>query len=268
MSPRALRRQADHGFMMIEVVIAIALAASIIGALAVLLVHANDSTLSDQRLISAQSAAEQRIEQVREVASSAYGFAAVALSSQPAAGQDASLPTDPTDPNDYVQHAGTAQAAYLIESNWNGTSEGTIDGGSTYSELLQVQATGLDPSDPACATSAAIAPVVYVDLATGAFSCATPTPATDPYATVYTYITQAGIGCNTGTANGSTSCTSGSGIAGDARRVIVAALVNSSTGSLTHGPEYPVYVSTLLANPVPSNQVNQANGLRIGVNIG
>jgi hypothetical protein len=275
MSGGAPGRATERGFMLIEVMIAAFLAATIVGALALLLAHANDATLGDQRMISAQSVAEQRIEQVREVASSAYGFDAVALSSQPAEGSDAGVPTDPTDPNDFVEHAGTAQAAYLIENNWNGTGEGTVDGGTSYAEDLQVQSTGLDPSDPACATTAAIAPVVYADLVTGTFSCTQ--PATHPYATIFTYITQASVGCNTATANGFTSCTNGSGVPGDARRVIVAALLNTAVpntsgpntyGSLTHGPEYPTYVSTVITNPVPSNQANQVNGLRIGVNLG
>jgi hypothetical protein len=137
-----------------------------------------------------------------------------------------------------------------------------------------VQSTGLDPSDPACATTAAIAPVVYADLVTGTFSCTLAGVGNDAYATVYTYITQASVGCNTATANGFTSCSNGTGIAGDARRVIVAALLNTTDvnhpnpGSLTHGPEYPTYVSTVITNPVPSNQANQVNGLRIGVSLG
>jgi hypothetical protein len=50
--------------------------------------------------------------------------------------------------------------------------------------------------------------------------------------------------------------------------VIVAVLLDNTTGSQSIGPNTPVYMSTIFSNPIPSNQPSSAIGLRLGLNIG
>jgi hypothetical protein len=72
---------------------------------------------------------------------------------------------------------------------------------------------------------------------------------------VYTYITQTStVGC----AGATGSCS------GDARRVIVAAVVQNPVASARRniGPNTPTYSTTVITNPVASDQSNQASGLR------
>jgi hypothetical protein len=72
-------------------------------------------------------------------------------------------------------------------------------------------------------------------------------------------VTQATVPCTTSL---------GSCAVDDVRRVIVAVLLNNASGSKALGPNTPVYMSTLVSNPIPSNQPNSASGLRLGLNIG
>ena len=79
-------------------------------------------------------------------------------------------------------------------------------------------------------------------------------------ATIWTFVTKATIGCNS---------VLGACAADDARRVIVAAKLSSiGNGRRNTGPNNPIYLSTVIANPVPSNQSNSSTGIRIGLNIG
>jgi type II secretory pathway pseudopilin PulG len=257
----------ERGMTLIEVVIAVFLSALIFGALASAMVSNNRSALGSQRQTQLLSVLQQRIEYVHQTLTQNYaatGFAALALSSNPAQGLDSPLPAAPADPNDYITPyvagfvtatSGTAEN-YLVEKNWDVSAEGTIDGGTTYKEELDV--------DP---TNGKVTPVVYVDLTTDTtYTSASNVPAGDPYATVYTYITLPTVGLNAALSACPSTLGTGSATA-DARRVIVAAVMHTSTGLSDVGPNGPQYASTLLTAPIPTNQCQGATGLRIGLNI-
>jgi type II secretory pathway pseudopilin PulG len=267
LSSHARHLKREEGMTLVEVIVAMFLLALIVGALADAFVNNNQSALASQRQTQLLSILEQRIEYVHQVLTQNYattGFSTVALRSNPSKGVDTTLPGSPTDPNDFItpyvtgfttSSSGTAEN-FLIEKNYNSTSEGTIDGGSqTYSEELEV--------DP---TNGKIDPVVYVDTVTGTTYVPPATvPVADPYVTVYTFITATTLGSNTTL----TACNSSVGVTtatGDGRRVIVAA-VPSPTGRTDLGSNTPQYSSTILGAPIPGNQCQAASGLRIGLNI-
>jgi hypothetical protein len=101
-------------------------------------------------------------------------------------------------------------------------------------------------------------------------------------AVVDTYVTDTYIGCNT---VGSTACpTVSSGtvqsgctfptvaspsstLCSDARRVTVAVVLNDH-GRFNIGPSAPVYVSTVFANPTPTNEPSSPIGITLGAQLG
>ena len=248
---------------MVEVLIGAVLAALVVSAIAVGMASNSDSALSTQRQAQLLAVLQNRMENIRQLFSENYttsGFSSLALSANPTKGEDASLPKSPADPNDfitpYVSGYNTATSGttegFLIEKNYNATSEGTIDGGSTLTETLQVDT-----------TNGRIAPVVYVDLTTGtSYSSAASVPSGHTYAIVNTYITISKVMTSTS----STSCSTTSGTssnASDARRVTVAARLSSATAHKNLGARTPQYASTLIANPIPSNQCQGSAGPHI-----
>lgn len=265
-----IRKLSDEsGMTLIEVIVGMFVLALTVGAMADLFANNSQASLGSQRQTQLVSVLQQRIEAVEQIFTqnySAAGMSALALASNPARPTDATLPSSPTDPNDfispYVSGFTTASSStaenFLIEKNYNLTSQGTVDGGAqTYSEELEV--------DP---TNGKVAPVVYVDTSTGtAYSSAASVPSGDAYDTVYTFITAAGsaVGANPSLSCQATAGTS-SNTAGDARRVIVAAIA-PSTGRKDIGSNTPQWSSTIIAAPIPGNQCQAATGLRIGLNI-
>jgi hypothetical protein len=135
-----------------------------------------------------------------------------------------------------------------VESNYNNTSEGVLSDTPSAGEPL------LDPNTGS--SGGQVSPVQCVDLATPTTpaSCSTLASGTDPYATVYTYITQTTtVGCKT-----SGGCT------GDARRVVVAVLLHHpGSPSRDLGPNTPTYSTVVLTNPLASDYPSSASGLRI-----
>jgi prepilin-type N-terminal cleavage/methylation domain-containing protein len=264
MSARSAK--SESGMTLIEVMVTVFIAALVFGAVASGMVNNGKSSLQNQRQTQLISVLQQRIEYVHQILTQSYssvGFSAVALSSNPAQGSDPTLPSSPTDPNDfitpYVANFVTATSSpegYLIEKNYNASAEGTIDGGSNYTEVLEV--------DP---TNGRVAPVTWVDLTTGTtYSSASGIPAGDPFAIVYTYITRAKVGVNT--LLSACPSTQGTGsTADDARRVIVAAKLYQPAARTDVDANAIQYATTLFGNPIPSNQCQGATGLRIGVNI-
>jgi type II secretory pathway pseudopilin PulG len=248
---------------MVEVLVGAVLSALVIGAVAVGMASNSDSALATQRQAQLLAVLQSRMENVRQLFAQNYtatGFASLALSENPKKGEDASLPKSPTDPNDfitpYVSGYNTATSGttegFLIEKNYNATGEGTVDGGSTFTETLQVDT-----------TNGRIAPVVYVDLTTGtSYSSAASVPSGHTYAIVNTYITITKVMTSTS----STSCATTSGTssnASDARRVIVAARLSSATAHKNLGSRTPLWATTLIANPIPSNQCQPSAGPHI-----
>jgi hypothetical protein len=264
---RARHLADESGDTLIEVLVATLVLVLIVAAVAGMMITNNKATLGNQRETQLVSILQQRVEYVHEVFTQYYptlGFAALALKSNPAQGADSTPPSDPTDPNDFITPyvsgfatatSGTAEN-YLIEGNYNHTTEGTIDAGTTYAEELEV--------DP---TNGKIDPVTYVDITTGTtYTSFGSLPSGDPYATVYTYVTQAVTGVNTAVS----ACPSGvtGSTTGDARRVIVAAKLYTPTGRLDNiGSKFPSYATTLIVDPVPADTCQGASGLRIGLNI-
>jgi hypothetical protein len=221
---------------MIEVIVGILLVTLVVAALSAMLVKASGSSLASQRQASLVEVAQARIDKVHQIVSQ-YGFTALALNAYPANPTDATLPASPSDPNDFVLSNNTTSASFLVESNYNATSHGQISVAPTNGEPLEVDA-----------TNGKVTPKVTSVAAGGAT------------ATVWTFVTKATIGCNS---------VLGACAADDARRVIVAARLNSiGNGRQNLGPNNPIYLSTIIANPVPSNQSNSSTGIRIGLNIG
>lgn len=215
---------ADDGFTMIELVVTFALAVAIVGAVATLLVRGNQASLGNQRQADLVALAQGQIEQAYELEKQ-YGFSAVALTGTPAVGSDATLPASPTDPNDFVTNAGTASAAYMIEQNYNLTTEGTIANTPSAGEPLIVDS-------------------VNGHLAPGPASVSVRSGSAT--AKVYTYVTRVtAVGCNSGLGG---SCTN------DARRVVVAVRLDNPTGSRLVGQNTPTYTSTVFVIQNPSNQ--------------
>lgn len=261
------RKPNDAGFSLFEVVLAMFISIVIFGAIATAMINNNKSSLQNQRQTQLVSVLQQQIEHIHQLLTQNYaavGFAALALSSNPATGSDPTLPASPTDPNDFISPyvanfvtatSGTAEG-YLIETNYNATGEGTIDGGASYTEELQV--------DP---TNGKIPPVSYVDLASGtSYSSSSSIPASDPYATIYTYITIAPVGVNATLSTCPSTNGTGS-TAADVRRVIVAAKLYQPNPSNPIESGLVQYASTLIGDPIPSNQCQGSSGLRLGLNI-
>jgi type II secretory pathway pseudopilin PulG len=254
----------EDGMTLIEVVVAAFCLAVVAGAAATQFAISDRSSLSNQHNSQLIAAADQQLEAIRQQVKTS-GFSSLALSSAPSTGSNSTLPGSTsvhTDPNDFVSASsgcGTKNLGYLIENNWDDASEGVASGVSPWSgcptgaEPLVVSATGF------------VAPKQTITV--GGLS-----------ATAYAYVTDTNIGCatTTGTSNGCyTSGTSSYTPVGDAKRVIVAVVLgnggtnNIGTGaSYTSGQNSPVYVSTIFANPVPSNQVNSSIGITLGVNLG
>jgi type II secretory pathway pseudopilin PulG len=233
---------------MIELVVAVFLSAIVIGALSELFVISNDSSFSNQRQLSATAVLQQQMEQIHQTVAQ-YGFSAVALTSAPAGPTDSPLPTDPTNPDDFVGSSGCAETL-TVESNYNLTSESLPSGDTLSPESMLVN--GCTVSGNAI-TGGQLAPVQYKDLSTGTlYSSSSSVPSSDPYAAIYAFVTQTtAVGCNTALG----SCT------GDARRLVVAVLMHKVANDI--GPSYPIYATSVFTNPVPSDEPTSASGLRI-----
>jgi type II secretory pathway pseudopilin PulG len=237
--------RSSEGFTMIEVMAALFVALAVIGSLALMLASNDQSSLASQLQVSRLSVLQQQIEKVRNVVSQ-YGFSALALNAEPSPPTDPSLPNNPTDPNDFITGYGTSSEAFRVENDYNNTSEGLISAAPGGEPLMDPN-TGVGTGQ--------VAPVQCVDLSTpgSSSSCSALANGTDPYATVYTYITQTStVGCKTST-----------GCSGDARRVIVAVLLHHPGTSKNIGPNTPTYSTVVLTNPLASDYPTSASGLRI-----
>jgi prepilin-type N-terminal cleavage/methylation domain-containing protein len=234
----------EQGFTLIEVIVAMALAVLVIGASAAGFARNSDSAQASQQQAALLTVAQQQIEKVHGIVSR-YGFAALALSSTPPAPTDSVLPIDPADPDDFIKNHSSSTPSLLIETNYNATSSGQISTAPTNGEPLEIDA-----------ANGMIAPTV----ATNSTDPNTQIAVGGGTATVYTFVTQATVPCNTTVLGG---CA-----ASDVRRVVVAVCMNTTPGAKEIGPNAPVYISTIFSNPIPSNQPSSATGLRLGLNIG
>lgn len=231
---------------MIEVLIAAVMSVTVIAAGAALFTTGSDSSLASQRQGELIAVADQQIETIRQAVKTS-GFAALAMKTVPAAATNSTLSyssTTHTDPNDFVSNStgcGTSNAGYLIEANYDSSSEGIAPGVASWTGC----ATGAEPL--VVQSGGIVTPKQTVTVGSDT-------------ATVYTYVTDTYIGCSSALGNCSAAT-------GDARRVVVAVLLGNR-GRHDIGQSSPVYVSSIFTNPVPTNQVNSSIGLTLGVNLG
>jgi Tfp pilus assembly protein PilW len=270
MRPRPRRLTAQGGFSLVEVTIGMAITVVVAAGVAVGLIQNNDSALATQRQAQMIAVLQNRVEWVHQLLTEDYtstGFATLALSSNPAKGEHAVLPADPSDPNDFITNytpeyqTATSKKPYesfLVEKNYNGTSAGVVSGSSSEGETLEV--------DP---TNGKVPAVSYVDLGSGSgtgigtvYTAAGSVPAGHAYAIVNTYVT---IDPEVATTiNGGCPTTAGTGSTeGDARRIIVAARYEPANSQAT-ADSTPQYATTLLTNPTPGNQCQHATGFKAG----
>jgi prepilin-type N-terminal cleavage/methylation domain-containing protein len=274
------RVRSEHGFTMIEVLVAAVILVLVVAASSALFVRGSDASLSSQRESQAISVADQEIETIRQEVKT-KGFDSLAMSSLPSSGTSgtlanqglAGLGNTHTDPNYFVStgltSCGSSNAGYAIEADWDDTSQGPAPGVTPWSNCTN---TGSVVDEPLEALSGGFVSPQQTAVAVGSFT-----------ATIDTYVTDTYVGCNSSlgscptTTSGSVSgCTWPSGTTAsttcaDARRVIVAVVVNNTYASNHRaeiGPNSPVYVSTVFTNPNPSNSPDNPAGVTLGLNIG
>jgi len=274
------RRRSEHGFTLIEVLMAALILVLVIAAASALFVRGSDASLSTQRESQAISIADQEIETIREQVKT-DGFDSLAMSSQPSTGSSGTLANDGltglgsthTDPNYFVSTGqngcGSSNAGYAIEADWDDTSQGPASGVTPFSGCTDT-ASAID--EPLEVLSGGFVTPQQTNVTVGSYT-----------ATIDTYVTDTYVGCNASlggcpvTTSGSVSgCswpsgTSASTTCADARRVIVAVVVNGGYASdhrAEIGPNSPVYVSSVFTNPDPSNSPDNPAGVTLGLNIG
>lgn len=242
-SPTFSSRQ--DGFTLIELVIAMAVALVGLGAITIGLVGASNSVSAGNHQAQLVSIVQSQLEAVRQD-EAVYGFADMFLNAPPGS-RDASVPTNPTNPNDYVNPT-PSPSTFWIEENYNnntGSPSANVAAGTPSIGEPLITGTG----------TASLPGVQQVNRTVPAGGGGT--------ATVYTFITQVYEACNAALAGtGGGNCTAA---AQDERRVIVAAVYNNATEQT---PTAPQWATTIIDNPVPSNQVNVGNGLHLGLNVG
>jgi type II secretory pathway pseudopilin PulG len=248
---RSPRSRTQEGDSLIEVLVAAFIGILVIGALAFSFVSGNDASLAAQRQDELVAAAQQQMQSIHALVKG-QGFGALALSALPSPASAANVRYDaatPLDPRSFVTSCG-ATPAYQIENNYDDTSEGLVSSLPVISPC----------------TSAGIEPLI-----TGGQVAPQPAPVTEGSMTVdlYDFVTQTSVGCNSALGDG--SC------AGDARRVIVAAVdagaasrcaSSSAANRCAIGAFAPVYLTTIFTNPTPSNAPNSSVGITLGAQLG
>jgi type II secretory pathway pseudopilin PulG len=156
-----------------------------------------------------------------------YGFGSLGLTSIPA---KAGADTSPSDPTDFIDSTGTK---WEVEENYDVpgtilTTEPLVTGGMIAAKQTNVAA-----------------------------GSAT--------ATVWTFVSQVPDVCGLTSSLCSGGATTSANT--DVRRVVVAVKLNNTSGVHNAGPNNPQYLTTIITNPVPSDQVNAVDGLRIGLNV-
>jgi type II secretory pathway pseudopilin PulG len=272
------RARSEHGFTIVEVLVAAIILIAVIAASSALFVRGSDASLASQRQSEAISIADQEIEMIRQEVKT-KGFDALAMTSLPTAGASTTLSAiglanTYTDPNHYVgtgqTGCGASNAGYAIEANWDNAAEGAASTVTPWSSCTDTTAAIDEPLE---VLSGGFVTPQQISVAAGSDT-----------ATVDTYVTDTYVGCNgqlgscpsttLGSVSGCTwpSGTSASTTCADARRVIVAIVMNnhaySSNGRSEIGTNSPVYVSTVFTNPNPSNSPDNPAGVTLGLNIG
>lgn len=264
----------EQGFTIIETLVAALMLALVVAAASGLFITGNDNSLASQRNSELISVADQQIEAVREKVKT-DGFDALAMSATPTAGAGTTLAyssTTYTDPNSFISSGtgcGASGLGYAIESNYDDTSQGPAPRVVPWSGCTDTSSVVAEP----------------LEVLSGGFVTwqQTNVPVGSDTATVDTYVTDTYVGCTTSVgANASTCPTTSSNVVSgcswpasaavsttcaDARRVIVAVVPNTH-GRNVIGRSSPVYISTVITDPTPSNAPNTAIGLSLGLQLG
>lgn len=246
---------------MIELMVSMFISLIVVGALSLLFVESNRSSVASQRLISRYAILEQQMERIRQTVKQS-GFSALALSTPPSNGINSPLALDPTNPDDFISGTGCAQA-FTVESNYNVTTESFPSSQKIADNPEPLVVNGCTVASTVI-SGGLLGPVQCSDLTNGMTypdtltagtypACSTIVPPGDTYATINTFVTQTTTaGCN---APSQVSC------GADVRRVILAVTLSSQATDI--GANYPAYATTMFANPVASNQSNVASGLKL-----
>ena len=271
----------EEGFTLIEVLVAALMLVLVVSAATVLFADGTDTAVASQRQSQLISVADQQIEMIRQEVKT-EGFNELAMNATPSALPSAYAYTSysstiDTDPNSFVvakSGCGGSSEEYKIEANYDNTSEG---------QPVDPQNTAQNASLPWSNCDSGAEPLEIIPSTSLAFITPqqTVTVGTDT-AIVDTYVTDTYVGCNSNfsgcpvTTGGSIACASASfptvttpssTTCSDARRVIVAVVLNRH-GRYNLGPSAPVYVSTVFTNPTPSNTPTNSIGINIGVQLG
>jgi prepilin-type N-terminal cleavage/methylation domain-containing protein len=270
----------EHGFSLIEVLVAALILAAVVGGGVTLLIDGGNSAVAAQRDSQLISVADQQIETIREEVKT-KGFDELAMSALPGTASNATLPYSSTtyaDPNHFVSSGtgtcGTYNTGYDIEANYDNSSSGLASGVTPWSGCTA----GAEPLEVIPAVTPYVAGFVSPGPTTVSLG------STGQTVTVDEYVTDTYVGCGGSTASitcpttttGSVVCpttigwpssTASSTTCADARRLIVA-VIPSSTGRYDVGQTSPVYVSTIFTNPSPSNSASGTLGLTLGLQLG
>ena len=277
---------AEHGFTIIEVLMAALMLALIVGAASTLFVTGNDSSIAAQRESQLISVADQQIETIRQEVKT-DGFAELAMQTTPSALPGSIPNTSPfstvkADPSSFAlakSGCGGSSEEYEIEANYDNTA----DPNSISGQPENPQSTSSSGVTSWSGCDSGAEPLEILNSSLGFVKPQqTVTVGTDT-AVVDTYVTDTYVGCNT---VGSTACPTvsngtlqssactfpstsspASTLCSDARRVIVAVVLDDH-GRLNIGPSAPVYVSSIFTNPTPANEPTSTIGITLGVQLG
>jgi hypothetical protein len=227
----------EGGFSVAEIVIAAAVAIVALLAVAAMLSKGLFNSMGHQRQAAGLTIAQREIEDVRDIVAR-YGFDALAMASSPGTPPGGTLPANPDDPDAFVTNYGTPSVAFKVMESFHDTTRGVAGGTPADGEPLIIGGTAGYP------VAGRVDPV----------STATSGGVT---ATVHRYVTMR-----------TETCLTAGACDGDSRRVVVA-VVQQAAGTTELQTRKPVYLTTVIDNPVPKDAAQQpGSGLRIGVNIG
>lgn len=283
----------EHGFTIIEVLVAAVILILVAAAGTTLFVGGADSSVAAQRRSQMISIADAQIETIRQEVKT-KGFASLAMTGVPLALNTTSIPNtvpsgDEVDPYFFAKNlgggagCGTNGWEYQISANYDLAAGGTPtvpSSGASGVTSWQNCGAGYEPLE--IISSGFVAPQQTL-------SPATSSSYTDTYV-VDTFVTDTYVPCTGGTVSCPTVTSSGSGtstvetvacpgsasfpsgttsstVCADARRVTVAVALNDH-GNATIGQATPVYVSTVFTNPTPANEPTTSIGLTLGVQLG
>lgn len=274
-------RASEDGFTLIEVLMAALILVFVISAATVMFADGNDTSVASQRESQLIGVADQQIEAIRQKVKT-EGFNELAMNTTPsnlpsAYAYTSYASTIDTDPNTFAvakSGCGASNEEYKIEANYDNTAEGAP---------VDPQNTSQSASLPWSSCDSGAEPLEIVPSTSLAFVTPQQTVSvgTDT-AIIDTYVTDTYVGCNNnfsgcpattsgsigcGSANFPTVASPSSTTCSDARRVIVAVVMNRH-GRYNIGPSAPVYVSAVFTNPTPSNEPTNSLGINLGVQLG